>query len=71
MSFVSIRSVLFPDSNKKTTQRFSDRSERNVKFAGESREERNNRRNREDRPSAAPADFNRCVLVMPFVEYMF
>lgn len=45
------------DSNKKPTQRSTDRSERNVKFAAESREERNNRRNREDRPTA-PADFN-------------
>ncbi|XP_021930408.1 plasminogen activator inhibitor 1 RNA-binding protein-like isoform X3 [Zootermopsis nevadensis] len=48
------------DSNKKTTQRSTDRTERNVKFAGESREERNNRRNREDKPSStAPVDFNR------------
>ncbi|XP_069693136.1 SERPINE1 mRNA-binding protein 1-like isoform X2 [Periplaneta americana] len=46
--------------NKKTTPRSAtERSERNVKFATESREERNNRRNREDRPSAAPADYNR------------
>jgi hypothetical protein len=52
---------MFPDSNKKPTQRSTDRSERNVKFAGESREERNNRRNREDRPPTAPADFNRFV----------
>ncbi|XP_023703470.1 plasminogen activator inhibitor 1 RNA-binding protein isoform X2 [Cryptotermes secundus] len=47
------------DSNKKPSQRSTDRSERNVKFAGESREERNNRRNREDRPPTAPAEFNR------------
>jgi len=53
--------VIFPDSNKKTAQRSTDRSERNVKFAGESREERNNRRNREDRPPAAPSEFNRFV----------
>lgn len=47
------------DSNKKPTQRPTDRPERNVKFASESREERNNRRNREDRPPTAAADFNR------------
>lgn len=47
------------DSNKKTIQRSTDRPERNVKFAGESREERNNRRNREDRLPTAAADFNR------------
>jgi hypothetical protein len=58
--------VIFPESNKKTTQRSSDRSERSVKFASESREERNNRRNREDRPSTAPADFNRFVCIMLF-----
>ena len=50
------------DNNKKVTARpGTDRSERNVKFAAESREERNNRRNREDRPASTQSDFPRYV----------
>ncbi|XP_066997449.2 SERPINE1 mRNA-binding protein 1 [Anabrus simplex] len=39
----------------------ADRSDRNVKFAGESREERNNRRNREERPYPGTGETNRDV----------
>jgi len=65
-----ILNMVFPDSNKKTIQRSTDRPERNVKFAGESREERNNRRNREDRPPTAAADFNRFVCTGVPLPYM-
>jgi len=65
-----ILNMVFPDSNKKPTQRPTDRPERNVKFASESREERNNRRNREDRPPTATADFNRFVCTGIPLPYM-
>lgn len=71
ISLSFVMNVLLSDSNKKTTQRSTERTERNVKFAGESREERNNRRNREDKPSStAPVDFNRFVFViLPYVVF--
>ncbi|GLG93556.1 hypothetical protein R5R35_003956 [Gryllus longicercus] len=45
--------------SKSTPRPAVERTERNVKFAGESREERNNRRNREDKPFLAGGDFVR------------